>query len=228
MKENHDETHKTVDHATLFHEMLNSDLSPREKSVGRMVQEAQVIIGAAILTTSWAAAVASFHIINDPSIFAKLRSELEEALPDPAATQPDWQTLEQLPYLSGCIKEGIRLAYGIASRLPRVARAELRYRDWIIPPGTPVSMTIVDMNHDEEVFPQSRSFIPERWLGKPTTKDGQSLERYFVGFGKGSRSCIGLKYVVFLSFFCYFFDPSLPPMHVFFPQEIPQKMSPMV
>lgn len=163
-----------------------------------MVQEAQVIIGAAILTTSWAAAVASFHIIDNPEICSKLRSELEEALPDPH-TKPDWQNLEQLPYLSGCIKEGIRLAYGIASRLPRVARTDLRYKDWVIPAGTPVSMTIVDMNHDEDVFPQSRSFIPERWLGKATTKDGRSLERYFVGFGKGARSCIGLKYAVHFS-----------------------------
>ncbi|KAK5196121.1 hypothetical protein LTR99_008070 [Exophiala xenobiotica] len=192
LKQTHDETHKSIDHATLFHEMLNSDLSPNEKSVSRMVQEAQVIIGAAILTTSWAAAVASFHIINNLAIFRKLRAELEEAIPDPNA-KPDWQNLEQLPYLNGCIKEGIRLAYGIASRLPRVARTELKYKEWTIPAGTPVSMTIVDMNHDEEVFPQSQSFIPERWLNNPTTKDGQSLERYFVGFGKGARSCIGLN-----------------------------------
>ncbi|KIX02127.1 uncharacterized protein Z518_08066 [Rhinocladiella mackenziei CBS 650.93] len=191
LKENHDETHKLVDHATLFHEMLNSDLSPKEKSVNRMVQEAQVIIGAAILTTSWAAAVASFHIINNPEIFGKLRIELEEAIPD-LNTKLDWQNLQQLPYLNGCVKEGIRLAYGIASRLPRVARTDLKYKGWTIPAGTPVSMTIVDMNHDEEVFPQSHSFVPERWLGNPTSKNGHSLERYFVGFGKGARSCIGL------------------------------------
>ena len=172
--------------------MLHSDLSPKEKSVNRMVQEAQVIIGAAILTTSWAAAVASFHIINNPAIFKKLRAELEDAIPDPA-TLLDWQHLEPLPYLSGCIKEGIRLAYGIASRLPRVSRSDLKYKDWRIPAGTPVSMTIVDMNHDEEVFPQSHSFVPERWSNNPTTKDGQPLEKYFVGFGKGARSCIGLK-----------------------------------
>lgn len=195
LKENHDESNKSVDHATLFHEMLNSDLSPKEKSVERMVQEAQVIIGAAILTTAWAAAVASFHIINTPEIFRKLRAELEEAIPDPS-TELYWQSLEQLPYLTGCIKEGIRLAYGITSRLPRVARHDLKYKDWVIPTGTPVSMTIVDMNHDEDIFPQSYSFLPERWLNNPTTANGPSLERYFIGFGKGSRSCIGLKYAL--------------------------------
>ncbi|OAP59663.1 hypothetical protein AYL99_06961 [Fonsecaea erecta] len=190
LKENHDESRKMFDHPTLFHEMLHSDLSTKEKSVNRMVQEAQVIIGAAILTTSWAAAVASFHIINNPEIFAKLRAELDEAIPDPSM-QLHWQNLGQLPYLTGCIKEGIRLAYGIASRLPRVARHDLKYKDWIIPAGTPISMTIVDMNHDEDVFPESNSFVPERWLNNPTTKDGQPLERYFVGFGRGTRQCIG-------------------------------------
>jgi cytochrome P450 len=194
LKANHDEAHKTTDHPTLFHELLDSDLSEQEKSVHRMVQEAQVVVSAAILTTSWAAAVASFHIINDPEIFKKLRAELVEAIPDPFS-RLEWQNLERLPYLTGCIKEGIRLAYGISSRLPRVARQDIKYKQWVIPAGTPVSMTIVDMNHDEEVFPDSHSFIPERWMNNPTTKDGSPLERYYVGFGKGSRQCIGLKYV---------------------------------
>ena len=178
MKENHDESYKTIDHPTLFHELLYSELSEEEKSVKRMVQEAQVIVSAAILTSSWAAAIASFHIINTPEIFKKLRAELVEAIPDPL-TLLEWQHLEHLPYLTGCIKEGIRLAYGISSRMPRLARQDLKYKDWLIPAGTPVSMTIVDMNHDEEVFPKSHEFIPERWLNNPTTKDGQPLEPIF-------------------------------------------------
>jgi cytochrome P450 len=54
-------------------------------------------------------------------------------------------------------------------------------------------MTIVDVNHDEDVFPDSHEFIPERWLDNPTTKSGDSLDRYLIGFGKGTRSCVGLK-----------------------------------
>jgi len=196
LKENYDESYKTIDHPTLFHELLYSDLSEDEKSVKRMVQEAQVIVSAAILTSSWAAAVASFHIINTPDILRKLRAELVEAIPDPL-TLLDWQNLEHLPYLTGCIKEGIRLSYGISSRMPRMARQDLKYKDWVIPAGTPISMTIVNMNHDEEIFPHSHKFIPERWVNNPTTKDGQPLDRYFVGFGKGARQCIGLKYVLF-------------------------------
>lgn len=192
IKDGQNEAYKNVSHPTLFHEMLNSGLPPKENTVTRLFQEAQVIIGAAILTTSWALAVASFHIINTPSIFLKLRAELVEAIPDPSAP-PGWTELEQLSYLNGCVKEGIRLAYGIASRLPRVAHKDLQYKEWMIPAGTPVSMTIVDMNHTEEIFPESFSFIPERWMNNPKTKSGAPLDRYFVGFGKGSRSCLGLN-----------------------------------
>jgi cytochrome P450 len=171
--------------------MLNSGLLPEENTVTRLFQEAQVIIGAAILTTSWALAVASFHIINTPEIFEKLRTELITAIPN--ATAPlNWTQLEQLPYLTGCVKEGIRLAYGIASRLPRVAHKDLQYKDWTIPASTPISMTIVDMNHAEAVFPNSFEFNPERWMRNPKTMSGAPLDRYFVGFGKGSRSCLGL------------------------------------
>jgi len=54
-------------------------------------------------------------------------------------------------------------------------------------------MTAVIMHHNEKLFPDSEKFIPERWV----ERDGgtPSLERYLVSFGKGSRQCIGIKYV---------------------------------
>ena len=173
--------------------MLNSDLPESEKTVLRMQQEAQVIIGAAILTSSWAMSVAAFHLINKPLLLKKLRTELIEAIPD-ASYLPayDWSKLEVLPYLSGVVREGIRLAYGIASRIPRVPHKDLIYNDYTIPAGTTVSMTIVDMNHNEEVYPESFDFVPERWIDPPKI-NGNSIEKYFVGFGKGARSCIGLN-----------------------------------
>ena len=186
------EGYKYVEHPTIFHEMLHSDLPPHEKTFERLFQEAQVIIGGGILTTSWALTVAGFHIVDKPEVFRKLRAELLQAIPDPMGPL-DFVKLEKLPYLSACIREGIRLAYGTTSRMPRLAHKALQYRDWIIPARTPTSMTIVDMNHDEEVFPDSHEFIPERWLDNPKTKRGDSLERYFVGFSKGTRSCIGVK-----------------------------------
>jgi len=190
-----DQSHTETQHPTIFHELLESNLPPHEKSIDRLGDEAQLMIGAGLETTAWTLTTISFHLINNPSILHKLRSELEAAIPDLTA-RPDSRFLEKLPYLSACIQEGIRLSYGVSSRNPRISPDKTtRYKDFEIPAGTPVSMTIVDVHHDENIYPNSRAFIPERWLGNPETGNGASLNRYFVAFGKGARSCLGVKYV---------------------------------
>lgn len=178
---------------TVFHELLNNpNLPPDQKGTARLHDEAQLVVAAGITTIGWALSVGAFHIINQPLIFTRLRQELEEAIPDPS-NPPTWVELEKLPYLTGCIREGIRLSYPVTSRNPRLLSKPLVYKDWVIPPRTPVSMTIIDINNDEDIFPEHDKFKPERWINPPHTKDGSDLERYFVCFQKGSRSCLGIK-----------------------------------
>jgi len=153
------------------------------------------MIGAGVETVAWALTTTVFHLLDNPSSLKKLRTELEEAIPNPT-TIPNSLALEKLPYLAACAKEGVRLSTGVSVRLPRVSpNKPIKYRDWMIPPGTPVSMTTLDVLRDQQIFPDSSSFVPERWLDNPKTKDGDSLSRYFVPFGKGPRSCIGIKLV---------------------------------
>ncbi|OWP04675.1 Cytochrome P450 family protein [Marssonina coronariae] len=181
------EAPKHVSHPTIFHELLFSDLPPEETSDARLGDEAQLIIAAGLVTTSWALAVSSFHISKRPAILHRLRRELADAGSTPT-TPLDWHKLEQLPYLRGCVHEGVRLAHGIATRDPRRAPdAALQYGDWTIPPNTAVSMTNVDVLTNAAIFPRPHDFLPERWIGKP------ELERYFVPFGRGSRACAGVN-----------------------------------
>ncbi|ORY17344.1 cytochrome P450 [Clohesyomyces aquaticus] len=81
------------------------------------------------------------------------------------------------------------------ARNPRTRNEEFRYKEWMVPRGTNVSMTIPDVSHDEEVFPESKEFRPERWLplGEVRTADGVPLERFLVCFGRGTRSCLGMN-----------------------------------
>jgi cytochrome P450 len=135
---------------------------------------------------------------------ARLRRELAGM----AASETDWRTLEKLPYLRGCVHESIRLAHGIVTRDPRIAPdTDLVYTapgprgaEWHIPRGTPVSMTTVDVLMDPEIFPHPREFRPERW-------ENEDLGRYFVPFGKGSRQCMGIKWVSTL--------PEMPPLGLY-------------
>ncbi|RDW92216.1 hypothetical protein BP5796_01610 [Coleophoma crateriformis] len=174
---------------TIFHTLLKSDLPESERDTSRLADEAVLLVGAGTLTTSWTLSVAMYHLLADPKILKKLKEELENAIPDPNESTP-LPKLESLPYLTGVIKEGLRLGFGDTSRIPRIALDKpMKYQDWEIPVGVPVSMAIPDVHLNEQVFPDAYAFHPERWT---EDKTGQ-LDRYLVSFTKGPRSCLGLN-----------------------------------
>jgi cytochrome P450 len=47
------------------------------------------------------------------------------------------------------------------------------------------------VHKNPDIFPEPEKFDPERWLR--AAEKGQPLTRYLVAFGKGTRSCIGVK-----------------------------------
>jgi cytochrome P450 len=166
-------------------------LPPKEKSDERLAQDGQTVVIAGTLTTAWALCVAVFYLLMQPSALQKLKAELQTVLKGPSSSAT-LASLEKLPYLTGCVQECIRLSYGVSTRLARIAPDEALVfsdgaKDWVIPPGTPVSMTSALLHHEESIFPNSRKFEPERWIGHP------HLDKYLVSFSKGTRQCIGIN-----------------------------------
>lgn len=184
---------KEASHLTIFHDILASDLPAEEVAFDRLVQEAMSVNGAGIETTMWALTVATFHVLWNPSIEARLRAELTTAMPDPTSMLT-WEELENLPYLSGVIQEALRLGFGSVQRLPRVNRlGSWKYRDWEIPPNVSVSMDAYHNHINEDIFPEPLEFRPERWLNDPKGPDGvHPLSHYMVAFARGSRNCVGM------------------------------------
>ncbi|KAF2274052.1 cytochrome P450 [Westerdykella ornata] len=176
---------------TIFQEILDSKLPPEDKTHQRLADEAQVVVGGGVETTAFALTIACFHIINNPRIYERLHKDLVAAFPNRADL--DLVKLESLPYFKACIQEAVRLSYGLSARNPRTYDKPLQYKQWVIPPKTIVAMTIPEVSHDEDIFPDSYSYIPERWLNDPKTSDGLPLEHFLVSFGKGSRSCLGIN-----------------------------------
>lgn len=177
---------------TIFQEILDSSLPLEEKSHQRLADEAQVVVGGGVETAAYALSVTSYHIANNPQIYEKLHNELVKAFPNPSVIG-DMHEYEKLPYLKACVYEGLRLSYGFVGRSPRQFDKDLRYGEWTIPASAIITMTVIDVCHDEAIFPDSHSFIPERWLNEPRTHDGFSLEHYLVVFSKGPRICLGIK-----------------------------------
>jgi len=186
---------RSSSHSTIFHAILDSKLPPEEKTATRLSDDAQVLMMAGTLTTAWTLEVISFWLIRQPDTLKRLKEELKTVMPDQDTSVP-LPKLEALPYLNAVIKEGLRLTYGVSCRLMRSCPdADIQYTDpktgkvWVIPPGTPVGMTSVQMHHDESIFPDSKRFWPERWL--KAQSEGTNLDRYMVSFTAGARQCLG-------------------------------------
>lgn len=177
---------------TVFNAILDSNLPPEEVSLTRLQHEAISVTGAGIETTMRGLSVASFHILDNPPVLQLLQEELEAAIPD-VHNPPPLKDLEKLPYLSACIDESLRLAYGTSQRFPRTAYTPILYKDWEIPGNVTVSMDNYAISHDEHIFPDSFIFKPSRWLNQPVAPDGKQLSRYLVAFGRGTRSCVGMQ-----------------------------------
>lgn len=175
---------------SLMEAIMDSDLPESEKTITRVAGEAQIAIGAGTLTSSHALKHATYHILANAVIFERLMTELEKAIPDPDSP-PNLFELEQITYLVAILYETLRNFHGVTHRLQRICpdRA-IQYQEWVIPPGTPVSMTSVHVHNDPNIFPDPYAFKPERWL--PLQTEGMRLQKYLLAFGKGSRQCVGM------------------------------------
>ncbi|KAI6091587.1 cytochrome P450 [Hypoxylon rubiginosum] len=183
------------DRPTIFSSLLSD---PKRKKELDLVDEAGILLGAGTETTAWFFVVVTYHLLNKPELLERLHKELSQAVEDPR-NLPTWSALESLPYLNAVVREGLRLSYGVPTRSARVpVHEDLIYRgNWkgepvkyVIPRGYGIGMSNGITHHDESVFPDSYSFIPERWFDE---KNRKQLDRGLVAFSKGARACLGMN-----------------------------------
>ncbi|KAM3065584.1 hypothetical protein ACMFMF_010806 [Clarireedia jacksonii] len=101
-----------LDHDVIFNEL--SDLKDRE-----LVAEATDIILAGSDTTATTIAVAVNQLTSNRKAYEALKREVRQANLK-TAEDFDLKSIEQLPYLSACVKEALRLATPVPGRLPRI------------------------------------------------------------------------------------------------------------
>ncbi|KAF3384403.1 Trichodiene oxygenase [Penicillium rolfsii] len=176
---------------TIFDALVSSRVPPHEKTLNRLEDESALLLGAGTETTARAIAMSMFHLIDNREMGLKLREELKTVLKTPQS-KASWTDLEKLPYLTGAVNEGLRLSHGMTSRLARISPTEpMVYKDWLIPPGTPVSQSNYFVHMDKNLFPEPEKFDPGKWVRVP--EGGEHLSRFIVAFTKGSRQCLGIN-----------------------------------
>lgn len=119
-----------------------------------------------------------------PEMMALAQVEVDAALDQ---GPPSDESLKELPYLEGVIKEALRL-YPPIHVGNRLVDSPIHARGFTIPANTRVMYSIYLSHRDESLWPEATCFRPERF--DRSQRPAQPPLTY-VPFGGGPRNCIG-------------------------------------
>ena len=88
--------------------LLISDMPEEEKSTTRLTGESIAILAAGTGTTERTLATITYFALADRRIETRMRQELKDIMMDFPNAVPRSMQLEKLPFLTACIKEGLR------------------------------------------------------------------------------------------------------------------------
>ncbi|GME41742.1 Cytochrome P450 [Neofusicoccum parvum] len=149
-------------------------------------------IGAGSDTTSIALSGIMWGLVSNPEAYAKLRAEIDDKRASGEISNPvTFAEAQKMPYLQAVLQEGLRIHPSTGLPMERVVPkggAEIAGR--FLPEGTKVGINSWVAHANKDVFgDDADDFRPERWL---TDKERvQVMDRYWLPFGHGSRTCIG-------------------------------------
>jgi cytochrome P450 len=121
----------------------------------------------------------------------RLRKELDNTN---LSSMPQYRATNHLPYLNVVIKEAIRLHAPVGVLLERlVPEGGVTLCGRYFPEGTIVGCNPAVVHMDKRVYGRKYpvdQYKPERWL-EATEDEKGDMERCFMAFGSGKRTCIG-------------------------------------
>lgn len=139
---------------------------------------------------------ALLYLGANPDVQNKAYEELMRVVgPERTPTIAD---LPNLPYITACVKETIRLKPIPVWCIKRYADADIQYKDYVIPKGTVLLGNTMFLGSDPSKYNDPQAFRPERYLGFDRSSfeyaAGDQTKRDHFSFGVGRRVCPGAKF----------------------------------
>ncbi|KAG0344961.1 hypothetical protein BG004_004049 [Podila humilis] len=158
--------------------------------------EAIVFLIAGSETSSTAMTNTLMYLVKNTRCLNKLVQELDQAIAsNPPGAIPTYDQVRNLPYLTACINESMRLRPVAATGLPREVTEDTIMAGYKIPKGTIVLANIPMLHWNKEYFPRPNEFIPERWIpGESAFPPIQDFT--FYPFSAGTRNCVGKNFAM--------------------------------
>jgi cytochrome P450 family 110 len=137
-------------------------------------------------TTASALVWAFYWIERSPQVREKLQSELDTLM-----YQPEPSTINKLPYLTAICQETLRIYPVATSSFSRIVNSPVEIMGYQLPTTTLIIPSIYLAHHRQEVYPNSKKFIPERFLER------QFSPYEYLPFGGGNRHCLGMAFAMY-------------------------------
>ncbi|XP_040846118.1 cytochrome P450 4F2-like [Ochotona curzoniae] len=134
-----------------------------------------------------------YNLAKHPEYQERCRKEVRELVKDRKPEEIEWDDLAQLPYMTMCIKESLRL-HPPVTVISRRCTQDVPLPDGrVIPKGIICLISIFGTHHNPTVWPDPEVYDPSRFEPEKV-KDRSPLA--FIPFSAGPRNCIGQAFAM--------------------------------
>lgn len=179
------------DEADKYHDFLNILLrSKDEDGVGLTDEEIRdeitTCIAGGIETVSTTLSWALYSLASNPEHQKICQKETDELLKERQCDLLSWNDLQELPYITACLKETLRL-YGVPE-IEREMDEDVCIDGKPVPAGCSVMINLFNLHRNPDIWKNASKFDPLRFVDE----DRKQLDPFaFIPFAAGKRNCIG-------------------------------------
>ncbi|CAK7301393.1 Cytochrome P450 2C41 [Vulpes lagopus] len=144
------------------------------------------LFGAGTETTSTTLRYGLLLLLKHPEVTVKVQEEIDRVIG--RHQRPRMQDRSRMPYTNAVLHEIQRYIDLVPNGLPHAVTCDVKFRNYVIPKGTTILISLSSVLFDEKEFPRPEIFDPAHFLD-----DSGNFKKsdYFMAFSAGKRICVG-------------------------------------